>query len=161
MDNNTNRNSFPEHENSKVEYRYFNPQLFNELTNNKTDDIFIIYQNIRLFNKNINELEVFIYQLNATADVIILSETSFNEHNTAHLPGYIEYHTFRRDWIGGGISISIRDHFSSTLVPEYTLCDEISETISICVNLSLNYRLAITGVYRPPNTTNLPLFMQD
>ena len=60
MDDNTNINLIPDIKNSEVEYRYFNPQLYHELTINKTNGIFIINQNIRSFNKNINELQVFI-----------------------------------------------------------------------------------------------------
>lgn len=64
--------------NSNQENLYFSPILFNELNENRLDDLFIIHQNIRSFNKNIDELEVFLQQLNSTPDIVILSETWFN-----------------------------------------------------------------------------------
>ena len=144
--------------NSNQENLYFSPILFNELNENRLDDLYIIHQNIRSFNKNIDELEVFLQQLNSTPDIVILSETWFNDENIAILPGYIDYHSYRRNRPGGGISVYIRDHFNSTLIPDFTTCDEVSETVAASITLNSSYKIAILGIYRPPVSTNLPQF---
>ena len=67
--------------------------------------------NVRLFSKNFDVFQSYIYQLNIVPDVIILTETSFSEGNNDNIPGYIYFNSARSEKkIGGGVSVFIKNN---------------------------------------------------
>ena len=118
---------------------------------------FIIHQNIRSFNCNIDEFILYIHNLVVKPDVIILSETWFNCDNFHGLNGYSAYHTYRRDRGGGGISVFVKVSLTSNHLPELSIMNSEIETCAVKVSLENNEMLNIVGVYRPPSS-NIEIF---
>jgi len=129
--------------------QYFDTSDFAaELSDSRVFSVFHI--NVRSFNKNADELTIFLSQLPTKPTVIVLSETWFSSNNSADLVGYRAVHVFRDERRGGGVSVFTRISISS--IPMYDLCyvGDNLEVCSISLNLS-NSRITVIGIYRPPN----------
>jgi len=55
----------------------------------------IFHINIRSFNRNSDELSIFLCQLPTKPTVLVISETWFSSQNVAELVGYRAVHVFR------------------------------------------------------------------
>ena len=80
-------------------------------------------------------------------DVIVLTETRFNE-NSQHsfLDGYESFHTFRRHRGGGGVSVYVGESIQATKLRHLSLC---TETIESCVVMLRDVvDVVIFGIYR-------------
>jgi len=110
----------------------------------------IFHVNIRSFNRNSDELLIFLSQLPIKPSVIVLSETWFSSFNVAELVGYRAVHVFRDGRRGGGISAYVKVAISS--VPVHQLC-YVSDTVEMCsVNINIDgSKIKIIGMYRPPD----------
>ena len=108
--------------------------------------------------KFFDEFHSFASELNRAADVIVLSETWFS-HNTWHdVQGYTGFHTYRADKTGGGVSVFIRNCYTSTHMAEFSVCHAYCEISLVTVSLSNNCALIIISVYRPPDKSKIPEF---
>ena len=117
--------------------------------------LLIVHQNIRSFNKNYDSFSVLISSIARNVDVIILTETWFTKGLCATIPGYSDYHTFRLDRIGGGVSVYVRSGLVCNMKREHTY---VSDNIEICTveifpnNLNLKQSVVVSGIYRPPDS---------
>jgi len=110
----------------------------------------IIHQNIRSFNKNGDDLILFLSQFSRKPDVIVISETWFSPTIVTGLEGYNCFHTFREIRKGGGISIFVKNCYDCTLLSDISLIKDDSELCSVKFRIN-NETVAIVGVYRPPD----------
>ena len=90
---------------------------------------------------------VFFYQGNLP-EFLIFTETWFTEFNIKNIPGYLAYHTIRKEGRSGSVSICVRDTISSFKVEEISLSDMSIELCSVKITLNddAGYLLRI---YRP------------
>ena len=129
-----------------------------ELNNNLCEfsGTMIVHHNVRSFNRNFDNLALFLSNIKHSIDIIVLSETWFVEEMCVNVEGYVGHHVCRADKIGGGVSIYVRESLKCTYLSEYSKIGEYGE---FCVvELSLNERnqfnsLTIIGTYRPPDTS--------
>ena len=63
---------------SNPDFSYVSIEEFNA-TSRKQGLFHIVHHNIRSFNKNFDELETFLGRINASIDVLVLSETWFSD----------------------------------------------------------------------------------
>ena len=77
---------------------------------------FVLHQNIRSFNKNIDTFLLLMKSVNLTPDVIIFSETFFTDSNIQNLPGYNGFHSHRETRNEGGVSVYVLDKYISDYV---------------------------------------------
>jgi hypothetical protein len=95
---------------------YYNVESFNDIRQlNNSNSLFIMHQNIRSFNKNIDEFLLYIAQLDRRIDMLVLSETWFSDCFCDGLDGYKVFHVHRGKRRGGGISIFVRETINAKL----------------------------------------------
>jgi hypothetical protein len=81
----------------QLDCQYYSRDDFNDNFEDEHDNFTIIHQNIRSFNRNGDELIMYLNQLSVNIDVLILTETWFSSGNVSDIPGYRGYHTHRDD----------------------------------------------------------------
>jgi len=114
-------------------------------------DFSIFHLNIRSFNRNSDELGVFLDLLGAKPDVIVLTETWFSPGNcVGELLGYSAHHVYRTDRRGGGVSVFARKVYGNILIPRWTYIGDNLEICTVKIIVS-DKHLIIHGVYRPPD----------
>lgn len=80
---------------------------FNNEFKNK-NGLLILNFNIRSFNSNFDEFSEFLTNLNIRPDILVLTETWFNENQVGDIDGFQGYHCTRSTGCrGGGVSIFI------------------------------------------------------
>ena len=127
---------------------YFTVDEFNAKVSG--DEIVFVSYNIRSFNKNFDSFEAMLSSLSSCPDVICLSETWLSEEIS--LDGYYDFHTFRTNGRGGGVSIFCNEKCVVEKVTECNLCNNVIE--SCVVKLKINdSSYVIVGVYRPHQGT--------
>ena len=65
------------------------------------------------------------------------------------IPGYTVYPTMKADRKDGGVSIQVKSHLSSLLLPEFSLTTNQFELRSVCITVN-SKEYNIEGVYRSP-----------
>ena len=81
----------------------------------------------------------------------MLSETWFSANTCRDVQGYTGFHTYRADKSGGGVSVFVRDCYTSTQVANFSVCHSYYEFSVVRISLSNNCTVIIIGVYRPPD----------
>ena len=81
-----------------------------------------MHENIRSFRKFFEEFHSFASELNLAADVIVFSETWFSANTCHGVQGYTGFHTYRADKTGGGVSVFIRNCYTSIHMAKYSMC---------------------------------------
>ena len=112
----------------------------------------LINYNIRSFHSNGAQFECLLQSLNPSNPLIVLTETWNNKDNVSlcKLDGFTDFHTFRSESRGGGVSIFCKENIDSKKIP--FLCRNFEFIESCVVKLLLNGQSAfIVGLYRPPN----------
>ena len=104
------------------------------------------------------EYHSFASELNRVADVIVLSETWFSANNCHYVQGYTGFHTYHADKTGGGVSVFIRNCYTSTHMANFSVCHAYSEISVVKVSFSNKCTVIIIGVYRPPDKSKIPEF---
>jgi exonuclease III len=91
--------------------------------------------------------------LNATFDVISLSETWLTEDNKTiyQLLGYKHEFSIHTSRTGGGVSILLREPHEYKTHPDLSKSDEICESLFLEIT-NLPVRVIIAAIYRPPGT---------
>ena len=115
-------------------------------------------ENIRSFGNFFGEFHSFASELNRAADVIVLSETWFSANTCYDVQGYTDFHTYRADKTGGGVSVFIRNCYTSTHMAKFSVCHAYYQINVVKVSLSNNCTVIIIGVYRPPDKSKIPEF---
>jgi hypothetical protein len=96
-----------------IDSKYYDSSEFNSTIADlsKTTQLSMFHSNIRSANKNANNLSIQLNKLNHQFDIITLSETWLNEHNT-EINGFPEYnhiYNLRNSKKGGGVSILVKN----------------------------------------------------
>ena len=112
----------------------------------------ILNFNIRSFRANIESFLTYIQQLKIILDIIVLTETWFSENQMDFISGYKQYNCYRKDKVGGGVSIFFREDLKlkSTLLDSNIT--ENAETIRVKFRFSSGLAINIVGIYRPPSS---------
>ena len=139
---------------------YYNEQEFEACCLNGNFSLF--HQNIRSFDRNYDDLSVFVNRLNRPIDVLVLTETWFSDMVCSDIAGFNSYHTFRSNKTGEGVSIYVRDCFLSHCIEEKSVVSNLCESCAVEVifdKTRINEKILIFGIYRPPSSP-LPGFVQ-
>ena len=134
---------------------YFTTSTFNNVVRSQVGNFFILHENIRSFGRNFDEFHSFASELSRAADVV-LSETWFSAKTCHDVRGYSCFHTYRADKSGGGISVFVRDCYTSTHVANFSVCHVYYEFSVVRILLSNNCTVIIIGVYIPPDKPKIP-----
>ena len=100
---------------------YFTTSTFNNVVDLKLD-FFYHAQKKGSFGIFFDEFHSFASELNRAAYVIMLSETWFSANTCHDVQGYTGFHTYRADKTGGGVSVFIRNFYTSTHVAKFSVC---------------------------------------
>jgi len=134
---------------------------FNSLTFDLQDTsaLSIFHLNIRSFNRNSDELSVYLGQLSVKPFIIVLTETWFGVDNVSELTGYRRHHVSRSNRRGGGVSVFVS--VSMVCKSISGLCN-VGNNMEICaVNVGTHGNdLTVLGIYRPPDR-DVHLFADD
>ena len=103
-------------------------------------NFFIMHENIRSFENFFDKFHSFASELNRAADVIVFSETWFSANTCHGIQGYIGFHTYRADKTGGGVSVFIRNCYTSTHVAKFSVCHASYEKCGEGFALKQSYR---------------------
>ena len=137
---------------------YFTTSTFNIVVQSQVGNFFIMHENIPSFLKFFDQFHSFASELNRAADFIMLSETWFSANTGHDVQGYTGFHTYRADKTGGGVSVFIRNCYTSTHMANFSVCHSYYEISVVKVSLSNNCSIIIIGVYRPPDKSKIPEF---
>jgi len=110
----------------------------------------IFHLNIRSFNRNSDNLFLFLSKLPHLPAVIVLTETWFTDDNVSEIDGYSGFHVYRGHKRGGGVSIFVKMAYRAVKVIDGSFVDGHIEicTVKFKVNES---EVIIMGTYRPPD----------
>jgi len=133
-----------------VDDAYLTTDSYNTIINRLDSALSFVQMNIRSFHRNSDEFIVFLSNMSAAPDVIVLTETWFTRQSVEELDGYNSHHVFREERRGGGVSIFIREGLKYNVLPH--MCN-ISDSFELCSCEVIihNSRLVILGIYRPPD----------
>ena len=98
---------------------YFITSTFNNIVRSQVGNFFIRYQNIRSFCKKIDDS--FASEVSRAADVIVLSEKWFSENTCHDVQGYNYFQTYCADRTGGGVSVLIRNCYTSAHMANFSV----------------------------------------
>ena len=73
-----------------------------------------MYENICSFMNFFDKFHLFTSELSLAADVIVLAETCFSANTCHDVQDHTGFHTYRADKTGGGVSVFIRNCYTST-----------------------------------------------
>ena len=108
------------------------------------------------FGNFFDKFHSFASELNRAADVIVLSETWFSSNTCHGVQGCTGFHTYRADKTGGGVSVFIRNCYTSTHMGKFSVCHAYYEISVVKVLLPNNCTVIIIGAYRPPDKSKIP-----
>ena len=86
-----------------------------------------MHENIRSFGNFFDEFHSFASKLNRAADVVVLSDSWFSANFCHDVQGYTGFHTYRADKTGGGVSVFVRNCYTSTHVAKFSVCQAYYE----------------------------------
>ena len=126
----------------------------NQLKQNATD-LTVLQLNIRGLLGKQELLKQFLLEFNDPPDILLLCETWLkpNTDYKVNLLGYKCYHTHRKDKIGGGVSILVKEKLRSRHRPDLLIQTDIFEYQVVELKTNKQNVLAVSG-YRPPNTNS-------
>ena len=129
----------------------WNQSSLKNALNSNSDSLTLFHINIRSYNKNSDDLLVFLDSLNSKFSLIVLTETWFdNVDDWKGLNGYNAYHSIRSGRRGGGVTILVQSKLKSIFLSDFTFNLDEVEVCSIEVRFE-NIITRIVGIYRPPN----------
>jgi hypothetical protein len=129
--------------------KYYGVDLFNErFVANVPDNILVMHQNIRSFNKNADEFFMFMSQLDVDIDVLVLTESWFSNQYTEGLAGYSAYHIHREERRGGGVSIFVRESLCAKVKLIKTYMSDFIELCVVDLHFPSGIFVNVMGVYR-------------
>lgn len=122
------------------------------ISNNNKKFINIFYINIRSIKNKLHELNTYINSHGIVYDVIVVAESwiALTDVNMYEMGGYCSYHSYRKDRVGGGVSVWVHRKYISSLYFEY----DDSYNNFLCVYIQ-QLNIKILGIY---NTNNEEFF---
>lgn len=97
---------------------------------------------------------------NSEIDVIAVSESWFKDSSVTHLPNYSVLTANRKDRVGGGVALYIKEGYKSkvlaasngeSMFPEYLVSEITVGTVKILC----------ACIYRPPHVGHMDVFLDD
>lgn len=131
---------------------YYSIDEFNEMENT---GLMVLHQNIRSFNANFDCLSVFLNSISRDVDIVVLTETWFSDIFCSDISGYNDYHVFRSEKIGGGVSIYVRESLQSRFRNDISVSTDVVEAciVEIVPEKSKPKQfITVVGTYRPPSS---------
>ena len=120
----------------------------------------LLLQNIRSFNKNFDDLSVYLDNYMKNIDIMAFSETWHTEDLCTTINTYNDYHTVRANKKGGGVSLYISNKYrSSKLVNMSRICTTF-EVCAAVVKVNADLEFYVVSLYRPPDSP-LALFLAE
>ena len=124
-----------------------------DLNNNEgllNNEYNILTLNIRSCNANFNEFLSLLEIIKVKFPIIILTETWIkNDLDNFDIPGYVSFHSNRQgSRKGGGVSIFIDRKISATVIPNFTINNDVCDCSGVKITIQ-NKTINIIGVYRP------------
>ena len=113
----------------------------------------LFHLNIRSCSQNFNELLLLLATMKVKFSVIVLTETWLKDKTHApNIPGYVAYHSIRPNGKGyGGVSIYIKNELQSSEITEFSINNEIMESVGAKVSI-YNKNINIIGIYKSPRS---------
>ena len=124
---------------------------FYQYAQNSKNLITVFNQNIRSFNKNLDPF-LCMFSEDHMPDVFIFSETWHDLNSPVFIPGFTGYHTIRNTGRSGGVSIFVRNDFSSCKIDELSFSSISLEICTVKISSSDN-EIHVCGIYRPHSGT--------
>ena len=148
IDPEKNHNLFRENENRCESYKL---DTFISKFKSKNGELSVLTFNVRSYIKNFDEFFILLTQSKLKFDIIVLTETWCNitDAQLCYIEGYQGYHCFRKDKLGGGVSVFVADSMISEPL-NLNLCNSNIECLGVSVKLPNSDTINIVGVYRPP-----------
>ena len=113
----------------------------------------ILHQNVRSFQANSDEFLSFISKINRNIEIMIFSETWFSDQHVGMIEGYKEFHAFRTERVGGGVSVFIReDSKVKCILKEAKVLNSIEYCI-VEIYFTPGFTLKLLAMYRPPDAS--------
>ena len=107
--------------------------------------------NIRSFHQNISHF-LGIFENNILPQVLVFSETWFNEENSIELPNFSSFHMNRLNRRSGGISVYVVSNIISYKIHSLCFSNDSIEISTVCVKFNGRYQY-ILAIYRPHTGT--------
>ena len=126
---------------------YFITSTFNNVVRSQVGFFFILHENISSFGRNFDEFHSFASELSRASDIIVLSETWFSANTCRDVRGYSGFHTYSAGKTRGGVSVFVRDCYTSTHVANFSVCHAYYEFSEVRILVSNNCTVIIIGVY--------------
>ena len=111
----------------------------------------VFSQNIRSLNANLDNF-LLLFPSNAMPDVFVFTETWKDPLVPVLIPGYAGFHTTRQNRRSGGVSIFVKDNFTSFQINELSYADNTIEICSVKITHA-NNNFTVCGIYRPHSDT--------
>lgn len=112
--------------------------------------VFVLHQNVRSFNANFDEFSSVLSQIKRPVDVLLLSETWFNDSYNEGIEGYTSFHAYRTVNCGGGVSLYIGNHIDCVINEKISSISDALEIISVEILIG-DTIVNVFGIYRPPS----------
>ena len=140
--------------------KYHQEDSFSDLLNVQNDyeeGVSLLHLNIRSCQKDFDDFETYIHNLNHNFSVIGLSETWLNDSvkDLYSLPGYNSLHLCRNGKKGGGVSLYVHESLDCYQRLDMTVINESMECLFVEINakkLGMNEKVIVGVIYRPPNS---------
>ena len=140
--------------------KYYDIDSFNnKFAKTNNSKFSVISFNIRSFYKNSDEFIGFLSNLKFKFHIIILTETWLSDKNIelCNISGYTGIHCVRKNKQGGGVSLFIHNSLTFKRLNNYSISNDLFESVGVSVDISREVSLNVLGIYRPPGG-NLDLF---
>ena len=134
---------------------YYTYEKFKELASPLTTKFTLIHYNIRSLIPKIDEIGAELCHLELEFDVLAFTECWLDENtcNSVNFDNYVHIHSLRKNKRGGGISVFVRDKFTTKLLTNFNLCCEFVETLFVEISFGgASFLLCV--IYRPPQGDN-------
>ena len=103
-------------------------------------------QNIRSFNRNFDDFSSSFNDF--LPDVMVFSETWFDEANVQYIQNYNSFHTIRTANRSGGVSILVKNSISCQKVAQLCFANQSIEISTVKIHLGSS-SIFVLGIYRP------------
>lgn len=132
----------------------FPSELVTCIEDTHTASLKLFHLNVRSAKNKIAELEILFSQFGFPFDVVMLSETWYdNEIGVFTLPQYRNFYVNRSTCRGGGVCMLINENLECELLPRYSFINDDFEVLTVRVGQCI-----VVLFYRPPNGNSAPFF---
>ena len=120
----------------------------------------LLLQNIRSFNKNFDELSVYLNDYMENIDIMAFSETWHTEDLCTTINTYNDYHTVRANKKGGGVSLYISNKYRSSKLVNISRIYMTFEICAAVVKANADMEFYVISLYRPPDSPVAPFLAE-